>query len=422
MTRKTTRTVLSLSALALLITGAMLHAGPLSPPAGPVAPTLKTLTEVEPRIAINAANTPGDADSLFKITQPGSYYLTGNITGVVGKHGIEITASGVTLDLNGFDLLGVQGIGNFDGVSVTVSDLLNITVRNGSIRGWADAGVDLGSNDAFNSRVQDLLARGNNGIGIHLGTASSAVNCSASENGSIGISVGGTGKLSNCLAFNNIDKGFRCLSGSTVTDCSAYFNLLGGFSCGSNCIVANCSSSTNEGNGIFVDGGSTVTNCTATSNTLSGIVTSGGCIVSRCTARRNDLDGIRVLTTSRVEGSVSESNTRDGIQCSSRCIILSNSCSLNGDNGDGAGIHATGSDNRIESNHCADSDRGIDIDGAGNLIIRNSCTGNTINWAIAANNVFGAIIDRTAVVSGEVIGNSASATTGSSDSNANFTY
>ena len=47
-------------------------AGPLDPPAGPVASTYKTLTEVEPRIAINATNTPGDADSIYKVTQPGS--------------------------------------------------------------------------------------------------------------------------------------------------------------------------------------------------------------------------------------------------------------------------------------------------------------------------------------------------------------
>ena len=55
----------------------------------------------EPRIAINTASTPGDADSVFRITQPGSYYLTGNTSGVAAKHGIEIDASDVTLDLMG---------------------------------------------------------------------------------------------------------------------------------------------------------------------------------------------------------------------------------------------------------------------------------------------------------------------------------
>lgn len=42
----------------ILLAGAWLaSAGDLTPPAGPVAPTHKTLTEVEPRIAVNAANT-----------------------------------------------------------------------------------------------------------------------------------------------------------------------------------------------------------------------------------------------------------------------------------------------------------------------------------------------------------------------------
>ena len=49
-----------------------------TPPAGPVAST----PGPEPRTAVNAASTPGDADSLYRITQPGSYYLTENLAGV----------------------------------------------------------------------------------------------------------------------------------------------------------------------------------------------------------------------------------------------------------------------------------------------------------------------------------------------------
>jgi hypothetical protein len=51
-----------------------------------------------PRLSRGSRSTrptrPATPDSLFKIIQPGSYYLTGNITGVVGKHGIKIAAGG----------------------------------------------------------------------------------------------------------------------------------------------------------------------------------------------------------------------------------------------------------------------------------------------------------------------------------------
>src|SRR5437870_4522683 len=95
-----TRSIALVVVAGVLCTIVSLHAGDLNPPPGPVTPTMKTLTEVEPRTAISAVNTPGDGDSLFKITQAGSYYLIGNAQGAAGKTGIEVTASHVTIDLN----------------------------------------------------------------------------------------------------------------------------------------------------------------------------------------------------------------------------------------------------------------------------------------------------------------------------------
>ena len=376
-TRSTPRTVFSLSALALLITGALLYAGPLDPPAGPVTSTYKTLAEVEPRTAINAANTPGDADSLFKITLPGSYYLTGNITGVVGRHGIEIAASGVTLDLNGFDLLGL-GMGAFDGVSVTVANLRNIAVHNGSIRNWGDDGIDLFAFNAAGCRVEGLRASGNADNGLVIGI------------------------------------------NSTVTNCSAYLNATNGIFTGEGCTITSCSANGHSLIGIRTGIGSTVTNCSAASNTGSGIGTSNGCTVSNCSVYQNTGSGISTGTGSTVSNCTAYSNVGSGILCTFACVIRGNACASNGNGGDGAGIHATGNDNRIEGNTCTFADRGIDVDGGGNIIIRNTCASNTTNWVIVAGNAYGPIVATPAGAA--VNGNTAVAALGSTDPNANFTY
>ena len=104
-------------------------------------------------------------------------------------------------------------------------------------------------------------------------------------------------------------------------------------------------------------------------------------------------------------------------------MIRGNNCASNGNGaGNGAGIHATGADNRIEGNNCIGADRGIDVDFLGNIIIKNTCSNNTTNWDIVANNVCGPILDRTAPASAAILGNSAPSSLGTTDPNANFSY
>ncbi len=392
----------SLSLAFALFAHSAATAGPLNPPAGAIASTAKPLSEVEPRTVINATNTPGDADSLFKITQPGSYYLTGNITGVVGKHGIEIAASGVTIDLNGFDLVGVPAMGAFDGVNATLLNARSIAVVNGSVREWGDDGIDLGISTTNNNRVERVLASGNGGGGIVAGRSCIVVSCAAYQNAGNGISTGDFSALSGCVASLNTGLGVSTGGGSTVTNCTAY---------------------NNGSNGISTNLGCTVSSCTAYDNAGSGIDTSSGCTVSNCTAYSNSGAGINTGTGGTVEGCTSRSNTLDGIACSSSCVIRGNTCSISGNGaGDGAGIHATGIDNRIEANSCTGADRGIDVDGAGNIIIKNTCTGNSSNWEIAIGNSVGPIV--VAGTNGAAIsGNGPAASTlGSTDPRANYSY
>lgn len=347
-------------------------AGPLNPPAGPIAPT----PAQEPRTAINATNTPGDLDSVFRITAPGSYYLAGNLTGVSGKDGIEIAASNVTIDLMGFALTGVTGAQ--DGI-LAEGTVNNIIVRNGTVTTWPGDGVDLGSTGQ-GSLVEGVIASSNGGRGIRSSVGGVVRACVANSNASIGIELFGNG---------------------VATDCSARLNVGSGFASGFGCSFSACSARENEGGGFEIDSGGSAIGCTAQGNGDRGFTCGAGVSITSCSAR---------------------SNESHGIQVTSNCIVLANTCTSNNTvAGDAGGILA-GSDNRIEGNHCPGNDRGIRATGTGNVVVRNTCGNNSINWDIAANNVVGPILDRRAPASPAISGNSAPDPTRSLHPNANFTH
>jgi len=388
------------SIVSLALTGgALLLAGPLDPPAGPVTSTYKTLTEVEPRTAINLTNTPGDADSLFKITQPGSYYLTGNIIGAVNKHGIEIAARGVTLDLMGFDLSGVVGMGAFDGVTTTAAApaLRNIAVLNGSIRNWGGDGVDLLTFAAPHARL---------------------VAIQASDNAQQGIQVASATILIDCAAYTNLGHGISVIDACSLTGCTASSNGVWGILAQTGCSMVNCSASANGNDGINALSSCSLLNCTAYNNAVAGISAFNGASISNCSAFGNTLDGIYAGIGSTVVGCTAQLNGRAGIQCESDSLIRGNTCDFN----TVYGINATDERNRIEGNSCTRNARGIEMNMAHNVIIRNTCSGDGTHWIFPANNVFGPIIDRRAPGSPAVTGFAAPGTMGTTDPNANFSY
>src|SRR3954454_1744353 len=123
MTRKQSiASVLLLSAFPLFSFSAFPQ-GSLTPPGAP-APTMKRLDEVEPRTNLQASPAPAGVDTTnpnyeFVINQPGSYYLSANIA-VTKANGIQISAEGVTLDLNGFQISRASGSGG-DGIQIPVN-------------------------------------------------------------------------------------------------------------------------------------------------------------------------------------------------------------------------------------------------------------------------------------------------------------
>jgi hypothetical protein len=161
----TSRWIFQVGAFLMMLMVIDAHAGRLDPPGAP-DPTGKTLTEVEPRTAISTENTPGDGDALFRITVPGSYYLTGNVLGEVGKHGIEIATSNVTIDLMGLSLLGVEE--SLSGIFKSGTQD-RLTIRNGIIFGWGQMGIDLSTDGKGTGYiVEDVISSSNGQHGIRL--------------------------------------------------------------------------------------------------------------------------------------------------------------------------------------------------------------------------------------------------------------
>src|ERR1700738_5329496 len=104
--------------------------GSLTPPGAP-APTMKTLDQVQPRTLI-----PGGT-AVYTISNEGSYYLGGNLS-IASGNAITVAANNVTIDLQGFELVGTGGS---TGVLIN-SGVSNVTVRNGTIRNFTGRAID----------------------------------------------------------------------------------------------------------------------------------------------------------------------------------------------------------------------------------------------------------------------------------------
>ncbi|MFN0132673.1 MAG: hypothetical protein ACKVW3_09120 [Phycisphaerales bacterium] len=272
----------SVSSLALMAS-AMLVAGPLTPPGGPVASTYKTLTEVEPRVLVSATNTPSSVDSVFTISQPGSYYLAGNVAGVSGRHGIKIDADGVTLDLRGFEVLGAAG--TLDGVRV-VPGRRGVTVRDGTLRGWKGAGVSaVGGPNADGCIYQNLCVIGN-----------------GTDENSYALDVGGASSVVNCMTAYNLGTGIRGNNGTLISGSTSSGNGGDGIICGAGTVV-NCLARGNVYDGIRV-GSSVISGCTVTANSGGGIVIHDGSIAKDNTSFANGW-GVYIYS----DGSRAEGNT-----------------------------------------------------------------------------------------------------------------
>jgi len=268
------------------LVAAFLLAGPLTPPPGPITSTYKTLDEVEPRIPINATNTPGDANAMAIIDTPGSYMLTADLVATGGKSGIRIDSDNVSIDLRGFSVNGAASPNTFGSGIFTNNSRRNISVKGGNVRNFGGYGITgpmtvahfedlsvsdnkLGQLEVFNasdSIARNIRVRATSGeMDLQLGPNSIVEGCTI-EGGAAGIFIA-SGSVTKCTVMGVSGVGIHCGSG-VVSDC----------------VVSNLTSSSSFNNGgIVADGAVRIERCVVSNSVSAGIFLGGDCHVSDCT-------------------------------------------------------------------------------------------------------------------------------------------
>ncbi len=232
----------------------------LDPPPGPVSPTMKTLDEIEPRFIVN--RLPGDANWTHIITEPGSYYLTGDVVGEDDKGGILIAAQHVTLDLHGFRVAGGNQSAEHNGIEA--GDAVRIT--SGWIVDWTGSGILAGDQSVVEdvSVINTTASQANDAI--NLGLSANVERCRVNGMFELGIGVDGHSIVSGCV----VTDGSRV--GISAQDLSA-------------------------------SGASLIKDCIATGG-QTGISVFAGTIID-CTTKGNEKWGFRATQSSRLENCLS---------------------------------------------------------------------------------------------------------------------
>jgi parallel beta-helix repeat protein len=232
---------------------------------------------------------PGDPpDPPVLITQPGSYLLTSSVSGGTTA-AIQIDASDVTLDLNGFSVSGVPAVGT----GVILLTASGVEVRNGVVAGAGAAGGGGGifASGESHLRLLDLRIHNHGGPGITIfGAANIEVrNSLVRGNGLAGASGGiiasGSGiAIVGCVATGNAGVGIQSGPGSLIADNVVRSNTENGITVNINSIVRGNVVSNNGEHGIDLNGQTLVIHNTAQDNNttamgFANIEACGSCVL-----------------------------------------------------------------------------------------------------------------------------------------------
>jgi hypothetical protein len=218
------------------------------------------VVEINQSRALAGGVTPGDAPGFpVTISATGSYRLTGNLDVFAAPipadaTAISITASHVTLDLNGFTISGTTTCSGpppacgptGTGRGIDATEAVDVTVIGGGVYGMANDGIRLGDR----SIVRHVTARGNAGAGIQVGDFGTLRENVASSNLDAGLSAGFGSVAINNASSSNGGTGLIVQNGSVVAGNAVSFNFTDGIAAADGCTLRGNSAYGNGGVGM----------------------------------------------------------------------------------------------------------------------------------------------------------------------------
>jgi hypothetical protein len=305
------------------------------------------------------------AQTPFGMVHGGKATLIGNVTAERDNEpGLFIGSSNVTIDLNGYELIGLgrggitttyfsdpsisdlglddppntSGLTDGDAAGILIEQTYgDIMIKNGTIRNWGDQAIrgrinphilyfsmlkdliitgndNAGINVEGYNILQNISVRLNDGDGITLGSYNLAADIIAEYNDDDGIAAGSNNILSQVNVNYNLRNGIDAINTNLLTNSVALNNLENGFEVGNAALVANSSANENSDDGFETGTGDTalVVDSTAQDNGILGFEFFGeGALVIGSTARVNNLGGFELVEGSLVFNSTADFNGND---------------------------------------------------------------------------------------------------------------
>lgn len=163
--------------------------------------------EIDQTCATNGGCFPGDfAGFPVTLAGPGSYLLTSDLVPGTNQDGVQVSADGVSLDLNGFRIVSSSSTST-SANGIEGADRQNVEVRHGTVQGFAGRGIYF-SGTSRGVRILDVRTTGNGFQGVDLDGGGHLVSrCTSVSNDLWGFSVEGDSMIVDSVAENNASYG-----------------------------------------------------------------------------------------------------------------------------------------------------------------------------------------------------------------------